>query len=455
MIKRILIANRGEIVNRIIRTCRKMGIETVVVYSDADAGQRYIDEADFSYNIGKSAPSKSYLNIDVLIDVLRESKADAVHPGYGFLSESADFAKAVAAEGAVWIGPDPEVLEAIESKCHCRKIASDNCVPITPGTIKPVTDINDIADEAHRNGLPLLLKLDKGGGGKGIHKIKDVDNIEKLSADLESVKAIGRMAFASDDVYVEKAVSNPRHIEVQFIADRYGNVICLGERECSIQRRFQKIIEESPSVAVSLHERKKLYQYTAAVVRAMGYSNAGTVEFLLDETGSFYFMEINARLQVEHPVSEMVTGIDIVAGQIKAALGEKLSMKQEDVTIEGHAIECRIYAEDPYTFVPCPGKIEHVVFPDSDNGNVRIEHAVYDGYKVSPFYDPMIAKVITKGKDRAECIERMKEALSGFVIEGIKTSIPFELKIIDNPLFKDGTFTTAFLDKITFQEDNV
>ncbi|MDD6234513.1 MAG: biotin carboxylase N-terminal domain-containing protein [Lachnospiraceae bacterium] len=455
MIKRILIANRGEIVNRIIRTCRKMGIETVVVYSDADAGQHYIDEADFSYNIGKSAPSKSYLNIDVLIDVLRESKADAVHPGYGFLSESADFAKAVAAEGAVWIGPAPEVLEAIESKCHCRKIASDNCVPITPGTIKPVTDINDIADEAHRNGLPLLLKLDKGGGGKGIHKIEDVDSIEKLSADLESVKAIGRMAFASDDVYVEKAVSNPRHIEVQFIADRYGNVICLGERECSIQRRFQKIIEESPSVAVSLHERKKLYQYTAAVVRAMGYSNAGTVEFLLDETGSFYFMEINARLQVEHPVSEMVTGIDIVAGQIKAASGEKLSMKQEDVTIEGHAIECRIYAEDPYTFVPCPGKIEHVVFPDSDNGNVRIEHAVYDGYKVSPFYDPMIAKVITKGRDRAECIERMKEALSGFVIEGIKTSIPFELKIIDNPLFKDGTFTTAFLDKITFQEDNV
>lgn len=455
MIKRILIANRGEIVNRIIRTCRKMGIETVVVYSDADAGQHYIDEADFSYNIGKSAPSKSYLNIDVLIDVLRESKADAVHPGYGFLSESADFAKAVAAEGAVWIGPDPEVLEAIESKCHCRKIASDNCVPITPGTIKPVTDINDIADEAHRNGLPLLLKLDKGGGGKGIHKIEDVDNIEKLSADLESVKAIGRMAFASDDVYVEKAVSNSRHIEVQFIADRYGNVICLGERECSIQRRFQKIIEESPSVAVSLHERKKLYQYTAAVVRAMGYSNAGTVEFLLDETGSFYFMEINARLQVEHPVSEMVTGIDIVAGQIKAASGEKISMKQEDVTIEGHAIECRIYAEDPYTFVPCPGKIEHVVFPDSDNGNVRIEHAVYDGYKVSPFYDPMIAKVITKGRDRAECIERMKEALSGFVIEGIKTSIPFELKIIDNPLFKDGTFTTAFLDKITFQEDNV
>ena len=455
MIKRILIANRGEIVNRIIRTCRKMGIETVVVYSDADAGQHYIDEADFSYNIGKSAPSKSYLNIDVLIDVLRESKADAVHPGYGFLSESADFAKAVAAEGAVWIGPDPEVLEAIESKCHCRKIASDNCVPITPGTIKPVTDINDIADEAHRNGLPLLLKLDKGGGGKGIHKIEDVDNIEKLSADLESVKAIGRMAFASDDVYVEKAVSNPRHIEVQFIADRYDNVICLGERECSIQRRFQKIIEESLSVAVSLHERKKLYQYTAAVVRAMGYSNAGTVEFLLDETGSFYFMEINARLQVEHPVSEMVTGIDIVAGQIKAASGEKISMKQEDVTIEGHAIECRIYAEDPYTFVPCPGKIEHVVFPDSDNGNVRIEHAIYDGYKVSPFYDPMIAKVITKGKDRAECIERMKEALSGFVIEGIKTSIPFELKIIDNPLFKDGTFTTAFLDKITFQEDNV
>lgn len=444
--KRILIANRGEIVNRIINTCEKMGIETVVVYSEADKNANYIGRATQSYPIGASAPVKSYLNSKAIIDVIKQSGADAVHPGYGFLSESAAFAHDVAATGAKWIGPDPKILESIESKCYCRIIADRLGVPVTPGTIRPISSINEIYETAERVGLPILLKLDKGGGGKGIEKITSLESEKVTQMVFDSMQRIGIMAFASGEVYVEKAILHPRHIEVQFMADDYGNVICLGERECSIQRRYQKIIEESPSTVVSEEDRRKLYSYTKKLIKEMKYSGAGTIEYLRNNDGDYYFMEINARLQVEHPVSEMVTGIDLVEQQIRVASGERLSLEQEDVVLRGHSIECRIYAEDPKTFQPSPGIISKLTFPKSYGGKVRIEQAIEEGYRVSPFYDPMLCKLITWGENRIECINYMIQALEEFKIEPVMTTISTDIAIMRNKNFINGTFDTAFLD---------
>lgn len=445
MIKKILIANRGEIVNRVISTCKKMGIQTVVVYSDADKDAKYISEADEAYNIGPAAPVKSYLNMDSIINVIKESGADAVHPGYGFLSESATFAKEVAKAGALWIGPEPKFLEDIESKCYCRQIAKRAGVPITPGTTKPVEDVREIYDTAIEVGLPVLLKLDKGGGGKGIEKISSFESEEQVESTFLNMQKIGEMAFACGDVYVEKAVLNPRHIEVQFIADNTGNVVCLGERECSIQRRYQKMVEESPSAVVTSEDREKLYEYTRRLVKAMNYTGAGTIEMLRAGNGEYYFMEINARLQVEHPVSEAVTGIDIVEQQIKIADGEALPFTQKDITINGHAMECRVNAEDPETFVPMPGVISKIEFPDVSTGAIRVEHAIYDGYKITPYYDSMIFKLIAWGEDRDDCIGNMKNALNSFRIDGVKTTIATDLKIMENKKFVSGDFTTSFL----------
>lgn len=446
MIKKIFIANRGEIVNRIIRTCEKLGIETAVVYSDADKDADYVQKATESYYIGHPAPVRSYLNLEVLIDALKKSGADAVHPGYGFLSESASFAKAVAEAGAKWIGPDPKILEDIESKCYCRIIADKLGVPVTPGTIKPISGINEIYETAGKVGLPILLKLDKGGGGKGIQKIDSFESEKQTQAMYDSMKRIGEMAFASGDIYVEKAVDKPRHIEVQFVADDFGNVVCFGERECSIQRRYQKIIEESPSSAVTEEDRRKLYSYTKKLIKEMHYTGAGTVEYLRGEGGNYYFMEINARLQVEHPVSEMVTGTDLVECQIRVASGERLAFEQEDIVLKGHAIECRIYAEDPKTFQPCPGIISTVNFPSELDGKVRVEHAIKEGYKISPYYDPMICKLITWGEDRKQCIDNMLNALKEFKVEGISTSIKTDMAIMRNRHFVNGEFNTAFLN---------
>lgn len=445
MLKKILIANRGEIVSRIIRTCRRMGIDTVVVYSDADKDAPYMAEATESYCIGPSAPVKSYLNIEALRKAIRESGADGVHPGYGFLSESADFAKAVEEEGAKWIGPDPEILENIESKCYCRMIADRIGVPVTPGTVKPVQNVGEIYKTADRVGLPVLLKLDKGGGGKGIEKIEYFESEKVTEAIFESMRRIGQMAFASGDIYVEKMVEGPRHIEVQFLADTDGNVICLGERECSIQRRFQKIIEESPSPVVTEEDRIKLYSCTKKLIKEMKYTGAGTIEYLRSADGEYYFMEINARLQVEHPVSEYVTGVDLVEQQIRIASGEKLSYSQEDICLKGHAMECRIYAENPKTFQPAPGTIARLVFPDKSDGKVRIEHALKEGYKVSPFYDPMLCKLVTYGEDRKECIANMLGALREFVIEGVSSTIATDIAIMRNKNFVSGNFDTSFL----------
>jgi acetyl/propionyl-CoA carboxylase alpha subunit len=446
LIKKVLIANRGEIVSRIIRTCDKMSLKPVVVYSEADKDARYIAGAAESYAIGPSAPVKSYLNIEALVDALKKSGADAVHPGYGFLSESAPFAEAVAAAGAQWIGPAPSILRNIESKCYCRVIADRAGVPVTPGTVGIISSIDEIYETAEEVGLPILLKLDKGGGGKGIQAIDRFESRAATQAVFDSMRRIGTMAFACPDVYLEKGVIAPRHIEVQFLADNYGNVVCLGERECSIQRRYQKIIEESPSTVVTEEDRKALYSSTEKIVKAIGYSGAGTIEYLRDAQGTYYFMEINARLQVEHPVTELVTGLDLVEWQIRVADGEKLTFAQDGLRLSGHASECRIYAEDPKTFQPSPGIISRLVFPDTKKAEIRLEHAICEGYKVPPFYDPMLCKLVVWDKDRAGCIQSVIRALEEFVVEGVCTNIPTALAIMRNRNFTDGSFATNFLD---------
>ncbi|MCL1817803.1 MAG: cytidylate kinase family protein, partial [Spirochaetaceae bacterium] len=446
MIKKVLIANRGEIVNRIIRTCNKMGLKSVVVYSEADKDAGYIARAAESYAIGPSAPVKSYLNIEALVDAIKKSGADAVHPGYGFLSESAPFAEAVAAAGAQWIGPAPSILRSIESKSYCRVIADRAGVPVTPGTIGIIRSIDEIYETAEKVGLPILLKLDKGGGGKGIQEISYFESRAVTQAVLDSMQRIGAMAFACPDVYLEKEVIAPRHIEVQFLADNYGTVVCLGERECSIQRRYQKIIEESPSPVVTEEDRAALYAATEKIIKAIGYSGAGTIEYLRNTEGVYYFMEINARLQVEHPVTELVTDLDLVEWQIRAANGEKLAFSQAGVKMEGHAIECRIYAEDPKTFQPSPGTISRLVFPDTKKAEMRLEHAIWEGYKVSPFYDPMLCKLAVWDKDRTSCIQDVIRALGEFVVEGVSTNIPTALAIMRNKNFVTGSFATNFLN---------
>jgi len=446
MIKKILIANRGEIVSRIMKTCKKMGIATVVVYSDADKDASYVKQATESYSIGSSNPIKSYLNIGVIIDVLKKSGADAVHPGYGFLSEKVDFAKGVSVAGAKWIGPAPSVLERIESKCYCRQLASTLDLPVTPGTVNPIQSVDEIYDIAHKVGIPLMLKLDKGGGGKGIQRIDEIYEMKKMKSMLESLQSVGAMAFASSDVYVEKVIEKSRHIEVQFLADDDSNVVCLGERECSIQRRYQKIIEESPSAVVSEHERQTLFGYTRKLIQKMKYTGAGTIEYLRDIDGKYYFMEINARLQVEHPVTECITGIDIVEQQIRIAAGEKLDMGQKDIVFKGHAIECRIYAEDSDTFMPSPGIIRKLYLPDTtSNSMIRIDSAAEEGGSIPPYYDPLFAKVISWGSDRRAAIENLKNALKSFVVEGIKTTIRADLEILNNPRFVTGDINTTFL----------
>ena len=441
MIRKLLIANRGEIVARIIRTCKEMGIATVAVYSEADKGAAYLEAADESVHIGPSNPLQSYLNIDALIQAAKATGADAVHPGYGFLSERAIFARAVTKAGLVWVGPSPEVMTSISSKCACRHIADSEGVPFVPGTLDPVHGVNDIVGFGRENGYPLLLKLDKGGGGKGIERVDAEDQVENA---FKRACSIGNMAFGSAACYIERFVPQSRHIEIQFVADDYGNCVLLGERECSIQRRHQKIIEEAPSPIIKQEERELLFEYSRRLVRRMNYRGAGTLEGLRSTDGHYYFMEVNARLQVEHAVSEMLTDTDIVRCQLEIASGQALSFRQEDVRIKGHAIEARVYAEDPETFLPSPGKISRLELPDT-NGHVRVDHALRENCSVPPYYDPLLAKVIAWGSDRNESRERLVEALQQFRIEGIKTTIPANLKILEHPKFCEGDFTTAFI----------
>jgi acetyl-CoA carboxylase biotin carboxylase subunit len=443
MITKLLIANRGEIVPRIIRSAREMGIATVAVHSEADQDAPFTAAADETVLIGPANPAQSYLNMEAIIAAARKTGADAVHPGYGFLSERGAFAQAVVDAGLTWVGPPPAVLGAISSKCYTRQLAVEAGADVTPGTLEPVASPEEVVAFGSQHGYPLFLKLDKGGGGKGIEMVAGPEQAAEV---FQRASSIGQMAFGSPACYIETVVERPRHIEVQFVADREGRVVCLGERECSIQRRHQKIIEEAPSPVVTPEDREKLFANTKAIVRKMGYVGAGTLEGLRSAKGEYYFMEVNARLQVEHPVSEFLTGLDIVRLQLEIAGEQPLAINQEDITLGGHAIEARVYAEDPETFFPSPGVISEVELP-AESENLRVDHALAGGCVVPPYYDPMLAKVIAWDHERQDAVARLIQALKAFRVEGVKTTIPLNLKILEHPRFQAGEMDTGFIEE--------
>jgi acetyl-CoA carboxylase biotin carboxylase subunit len=444
MFKKILIANRGEIACRVMRACREMGISTIAVYSQADANALHVRMADEAYLVGEAPSTESYLRSDRIIDAAKRSGAEAIHPGYGFLSENADFVRQVSAAGIVFIGPSPDAMESMGGKISSRKIAIAAGVPVVPGTTEPLTSYEDAAMTADSVGYPIMLKASAGGGGKGM---RFVDNESELRSALDNASAEAKASFGDDAVYIEKAVVRPRHIEIQVFSDTHGNHVHLGERECSIQRRHQKVIEEAPSPINSAELRTKMGECAVMVAKAVDYVGAGTVEFLVSDVDkSFYFLEMNTRLQVEHPVTELVTGIDLVREQIRVAAGEPLSFSQEDVTLSGHAIECRIYAEDPENnFLPSPGKITRLRVPQGPG--VRDDGGVYEGSEVSIYYDPMISKFAVHGRDRAEAIDRMKRALREYEVAGIKTTLPFFREVMQDDEFREGKLDTAFISR--------
>jgi len=442
MFSTVLIANRGEIACRVIRTCRRLGIRTVAVYSDADADAQHVRLADAAYHIGGPRPQESYLRGDAIIAAALKTGAKAIHPGYGFLSENADFADAVAAAGLVFIGPSGASMRKMGSKAGAKDLMSAAGVPVVPGYTGEDQDAAKLQAEADRIGYPLMIKAAHGGGGKGMRIVRAAG---EFAAALESCQREAKNAFGRERVLLEKYIEQPRHIEIQVFADKHANVIHLGERECSAQRRYQKVIEESPSPFLDADRRARMGAAAVQAARAIDYANAGTVEFIVGAGGDFYFMEINTRLQVEHPVTEMVTGIDIVKEQIRIAAGERLSFKQSEVTFSGHAIECRINAEDPETFAPSPGVIHAFSVPGGPG--VRIDTAAHSECTISPYYDSMIAKIIVHGRDRQEAIARMRRTLDMTVVEGIKTTVPLQLKIMNDPDFIAGRLTTAFMER--------
>jgi acetyl-CoA carboxylase, biotin carboxylase subunit len=445
---KILIANRGEIAVRIIRACRELGLPTVAVYSDCDRGARHVRDADQAVHIGRSPARESYLRIDKLIDAARSTGADAVHPGYGFLAENATFARACGDAGLTFIGPSPQAIAMMGKKTGARAAAVRAGVPVVPGTDAPLganASDDEIAREGARVGYPLMVKAVAGGGGKGM---RVVDSPAALLGAVRTARSEAGSAFGDPAVYFERRLTNPRHIEVQLLGDRYGTVIPFVERECSIQRRHQKVVEESPSMAVDTHLRRRLGDAAAAVASSAGYTNAGTIEFLLDRDGSFYFLEMNTRLQVEHPATEMVTSLDLVHWQIRIARGERLTIDPDRaLTPHGHAIECRIYAEDPDAgFMPSPGLVR-AIRPSSGPG-IRDDGGVLPGYTVPVFYDSMIAKLIAWAETRPEAIARMSRALEEYEVLGIRTTIPFFLWLMREPDFLAGRFDTTYLDRL-------
>ncbi|HEV7700974.1 MAG TPA: acetyl-CoA carboxylase biotin carboxylase subunit [Pyrinomonadaceae bacterium] len=444
MFKKILIANRGEIACRVIRACREMKIGTVAVYSDADADALHVRLADEAYAIGPSPSAESYLCWEKIIEVAKQSGAEAIHPGYGFLSENAEFVRAVVAAGIVFIGPPPEAMEGMGGKISARKIAIEAGVPVVPGTTEPLTSIDDAKKVAAKFGYPVMLKASAGGGGKGMRLVADET---ELKSALENAQSEAMASFGDDAVYIEKAVERPRHIEIQVFSDKQGNHVHLGERECSIQRRHQKVIEEAPSPINSAELRVDMGACAVKVAAAVNYVGAGTVEFLVSDVDkSFYFLEMNTRLQVEHPVTELVTGVDLVREQIRVAWGEPLSFSQDDVEINGHAIECRIYAEDPdENFMPSPGRITRLRVPQGPG--VRDDGGVYEGAEVSIYYDPMISKFAVHGRDRAEAIDRMRRALAEYEVGGIKTTLPFFRDVMRDGEFIEGRLDTGFITR--------
>ncbi|KYH34874.1 biotin carboxylase [Clostridium tepidiprofundi DSM 19306] len=443
MFKKILIANRGEIAVRIIRACREMGIQTVAVYSEADRDAIHTDLADEAVCIGSPKPKDSYLNEKNIISAAVLTGAEAIHPGFGFLSENSKFAEMCKECNIVFIGPDAEVIDKMGNKSNARKIMANAGVPIirgSEGVVKDEIDGLKIADDI---GYPVMIKASAGGGGRGIRIVR---NREDFINEFRTAKSEAKIAFGDDDMYIEKFIENPRHVEFQILADNYGNTVYLGERDCSIQRRNQKILEEAPCPIMTEELRRNMGNAAVRAARAVNYKNAGTIEFLLDKDFNFYFMEMNTRIQVEHPITEMVTGIDLVKEQIKIASGEKLEISQDDIKIQGHAIECRINAEDPARgFMPSPGTIELVHMPGGLG--VRLDGAIYQGYKIPPNYDSMLAKLIVYGKTRNEAINRMRRALGEFIVEGVKTNIEFHYNILNNDKFLSSDIDTGFINK--------
>jgi acetyl-CoA carboxylase biotin carboxylase subunit len=443
MFKKILVANRGEVALRVIYACREMGIKTVAVYSEADENSLHVRFADEDVCIGPARSADSYLNVPAVISAAEITGADAVHPGYGFLSESAYLAEVCEACHIKFIGPTPQVIRLMGDKARARRVMKKAGVPILPGSDGPIESEDKAVKAAKEIGYPIIIKATGGGGGRGMRVVRAVG---ELSHAFKTAQREAEAAFGVGDVYLEKYVESPRHIEFQVLGDHHGSVVHLGERECSIQRRHQKLLEESPSPALREKVRRKIGNIVIDAAKAVQYTNAGTFEFLMDPDGRFYFMEANTRLQVEHPVTEMVTGVDIVKEQIRIAAGERLGYKQGDVTFSGHSIECRINAEDPETFVPSPGLIHAFSVPGGPG--VRVETFAHSDCTVSPYYDSMIAKIIVHGRNRQEAVARMKRTLEMTVIDGIKTTIPLHLRILNDADFIAGKLSTSFMDRL-------
>lgn len=443
MIRKVLIANRGEIAVRIIRACRELGIKTVAIYSEIDKDAMHTELADEAICVGTSKSKDSYLNESNILSAAVVTGCNAIHPGFGFLSEKASFANMCEECNIKFIGPNSETINIMGNKSMAREIMKKANVPVIPGSNGLINNIEEAKIEAKKIGYPIMIKASSGGGGKGI---RIVPNESELENAYFTAKTEAKNNFSDDSVYMEKFIENPRHIEFQILADSFGNVIHLGERDCSIQRRNQKVLEEAPSIILSDELRKKMGKAAVNAAKAVNYVNAGTIEFLLDKNGDFYFMEMNTRIQVEHPVTEMITSVDIVNEQLNIANGKELSLSQDDVVIEGHAIECRINAENPNKgFAPCPGRINFLNIPGG-NG-IRVDTAVYNGYSIPPTYDSMIAKLIAHGKTREEAIRKMLRALEEFVIDGVDNNIDFQISILNNELFRLGNYDTSFISK--------
>lgn len=444
MFDKILIANRGEIAVRIIRACREMGIKTVAVFSEPDREALHAQLADEAVCIGSAKAADSYNNMNNIICAAVAMGAQAIHPGFGFLSENSTFAAMCEECNIKFIGPDPSVIDAMGNKSNARDMMIKANVPVIPGSDGVVEDIEQAYEVADKLGYPVMVKASAGGGGKGIRIVRKKEDLQKA---FEAAKSETKAAFGDDTMYMEKVIEHARHVEVQVLGDNFGNVVHLGERDCSLQRKNQKVLEEAPSPAVSPEVREEMCAAAVRAAKAAGYQSAGTIEFLYDKSGKFYFMEMNTRVQVEHPITEMITGVDIIKEQIRIADGKKLSLTQEDIKINGHAIECRINAENPEcNFAPCPGLIDYLLLPGGGLG-VRVDTAVYEGYEIPPYYDSMIAKVIVHGKDRKEAIAKMKRALYEFIISGIDTNIEFQNQILNNEDYLAGEFDTSFLEE--------
>jgi len=444
MFKKILVANRGEIAVRVIRACHELGIAAVAVYSDADRAALHVRKADEAYRLGPSPANESYLEIETILDAAKKCGADAIHPGYGFLSENPKFAKACAGANVKFIGPSAASMETMGSKTRARQNMEKAGIPFVPGTSRGLESPEQAAEAAEKIGYPVMLKAAAGGGGKGMRLVHAP---VELKGALEAAQSEAQRSFGDKEVYIEKAIVNPRHIEMQVLADEHGNTVCLGERECSIQRRHQKVVEEAPSPIVDADMRRRMGEVAVRVAKAADYANAGTIEFLVDQQKNFYFLEMNTRLQVEHPVTELVTGLDLVHLQIHIAAGEKLPFKQEDIQLRGHAIECRIYAEDPENnYFPSPGKIETLMEPAGPG--IRLDSGIYEGWTVPIDYDPLLAKLVGYGENRAQATMRLERALGEYFVGGIKTNTGLFRRILSDADFKAGQLDTGYLERL-------